>query len=120
VACGGEEFADEHNDILLNPVVIVEILSASREAYDRGQKFAYHRQIPSLREYLLVSQHKPLVEQFIRQDNGDWLLREVSGLESKLSLTSIAITIEMAKIYANVRIVPAPPPSDKPDHRSYF
>jgi Uma2 family endonuclease len=120
VACGGEEFADEHNDILLNPVFIVEILSASREAYDRGQKFAHYRQIPSLREYLLVSQHKPLVEQFIRQDNGDWLLREVSGLESKLSLSSIVITIEMAKIYANVRFVPAPPTSDKPDHRSYF
>jgi len=71
VACGGEEFADGLNDTLLNPVVIVEILSESREAYDRGKRFALYRQIPSLREYLLVSQHKPLVEQFIRQDNGE-------------------------------------------------
>ncbi len=120
VACGGEEFADENNDTLLNPVVIVEILSDSREAYDRGKKFALYRQIPSLREYVLVSQHQPLLEQFIRQENAEWLLRVVSGLESKLSLSSIAITIEMAKIFANVRFVPSPPPGEKPDHRSYF
>jgi len=120
VACGREEFADEHNDTLLNPVVIVEVLSDSREGYDRGKKFALYRQIPSLREYLLVSQHKPLVEQFIRRDNGEWLLREVSGLEGKVSLSSIVITIEMAKVYANVRFVPAPPPAEKPDERSYF
>ncbi|HTA30364.1 MAG TPA: Uma2 family endonuclease [Candidatus Cybelea sp.] len=120
VACGGEEFADDHKDTLLNPVVIVEILSDSREAYDRGKKFALYRQIPSLREYLLVSQHRPLVEQFIRQDSGEWLLREVSGFESKLTISSIVITIEMSKIYANVRFVPAPPPTENPDRRSYF
>jgi Uma2 family endonuclease len=120
VACGGEEFADDLNDTLLNPVVIVGILSESREAYDRGKKFALYRQIPSLREYLLVSQHRPLVEQFIRQDNGEWLLRVVSGLETKLSLSSVVITIEMAKVYSNVRFVPAPPPSEKPDQRPYF
>src|SRR5665213_2233034 len=106
VACAEEEFADEYEDILLNPTVIVEILSDSREAYDRGKKFALYRQIPSLREYLLVSQHEPRVEQFIRQDSGEWLLREMTGLESKLSLPSIDIAIAMAKVYANVRFVP--------------
>jgi Uma2 family endonuclease len=120
VACGEEKFTDEQGDTLLNPTVIVEILSDSREAYDRGKKFAFYRQIPSLREYLLVSQHEPLVEQFIRQDNGEWLLREVEGLASKLSLPSINITIEMAKVYSNVRFVPAPPPSEEADNRSYF
>jgi len=106
VACGEEEFDDEHDDTLLNPAVIAEVLSDSREAYDRGQKFALYRQIPSLREYLLVSQHKPLVEQYIRQEGGAWLLGEVAGLESKLSLPSVGITIQMADVYTDVRFVP--------------
>ncbi len=74
------EFANEQDDTLLNPTILVEILSDSREAADRGKKFGLCRQIPSLRGYLLVSQHKPLVEQYIRQDNGEWLLRAVAGL----------------------------------------
>jgi Uma2 family endonuclease len=120
VACGEEEFDDEQDDTLINPTVIVEVLSDSREAYDRGEKFALYRQIPSLREYLLVSQHKPLVEQYVRQDNGPWLLQEAAGLESTLSLPSVGITIALAEVYANVRFVPAPPHSEKPDNRSYF
>jgi Uma2 family endonuclease len=118
VACGEEEFADEHDDTLLNPTVVVEILSDSREAYDRGKKFALYRQIPSLREYLLVSQDKPLVEQYIRQDSGEWLLREVAGLESKLSLPSVGITIAMAKVYSNVRFRPESRRAEKPSGQS--
>jgi Uma2 family endonuclease len=120
VACGEEKFDDEQDDTLLNPTVIVEVLSDSREAYDRGKKFALYRQIPSLREYLLVSQHKPLIEQYVRQDNGQWLLQEVAGLESKLSLPSLGITIALADVYANLRFIPAPPNFEKPDTRSYF
>jgi Uma2 family endonuclease len=120
VACGKEEFANEQDDTLLNPTILVEILSDSREAYDRGKKFALYRQIPSLREYLLVSQHKPLVEQYIRQDNGEWLLRAVAGLESTISLSSVGITIAMAKVYSNVRFVPAPPHPEKQDGCSYL
>ena len=77
-----------------------------REAYDRGKKFALYRQIPSLREFLLVSQHKPLIEQFIRQESGEWLLRDVAGLESKVSLASVGITIAMADVYSSVQFVP--------------
>jgi Uma2 family endonuclease len=120
VACGEDEFADEGRDTLLNPIVIVEVLSDSREAYDRGKKFALYRQIPSLREYLLVNQHEPIVEQYIRQDSGEWLLRAVAGLEGKLSLPSISITLGMADVYTDVRFVPAPPPAEKPDSRCYF
>jgi Uma2 family endonuclease len=120
VACGEYQFDDEQEDTLLNPMVIVEILSDSREAYDRGKKFALYRKLPSLREYLLVDQHQPLVEMFIRQENGEWLLRACAGLESKFSLPSLSITIEMADAYSDVRFVPAPPHSAKPDGRSYF
>jgi Uma2 family endonuclease len=120
VACGQYQFDDEQEDTLLNPTVILEILSDSREAYDRGKKFELYRRLPSLREYLLVSQHKPLVEQYIRQDSGQWLLREVAGLESKLSLPSVGIIIALADAFTDVRFVPAPPHSEKPDNRTYF
>jgi Uma2 family endonuclease len=120
VACGQEEFADKHQDTLLSPTVIVEILSDSREAYDRGKKFELYRRLPSLREYLLVNQHEPLVEQYIRQNSAEWLLRAVAGLESKLSLPSISITLGLADVYTDVRFVPAPPPSETPDNRTYF
>jgi Uma2 family endonuclease len=106
VACGPREFAGEHEDVLLNPTVVVEILSDSREAYDRGQKFELYRRLPSLCEYLLVSQHKPLVEQYVRQDSGAWLFNEVAGLGGKISLPSVGIAIEMADVYADVRFVP--------------
>ena len=103
VAGGEQQFVDEHDDTLLNPTVIVEILSDSSEAYDRGKKFEFYRQIPSLREYLLVSQRKPLIEQFIRQNSGEWLLREASGMDARLSLPSLEITIALSDVFAQVQ-----------------
>jgi Uma2 family endonuclease len=106
VACGEDQVEDEHNDTLLNPILIVEVLSDSIAAYDRGQKFEFYRQLPSLREYLLVSQHRPHIEHYIRQDSGNWLLREVAGLEGSLSLDFFGITISLAKVYSKVRFAP--------------
>jgi len=103
VLCGREEIEGEHDDVLLNPTVIAEVLSDSREAYDRGKKFELYRRLPSLREYLLVNQHEPLIEQFIRQPGGEWLFRDVAGLEGKLSLPSVGITIALADVYSKVR-----------------
>jgi Uma2 family endonuclease len=117
VACGQEQVEDEHEDTLLNPTVIVEVLSDSSEVYDRGKKFELYRQLPSLREYLLVNQHKPLVEQYIRQDSGEWLLRAIAGLESKLTLPSVGITIEMAVVYTDVQFVPDSRPHGLPSDR---
>jgi Uma2 family endonuclease len=114
VACGENQLEDENGDTLLNPTVIVEVLSETREAYDRGKKFEMYRQIPSLREYLLVSQHKPLVEQYIRQDGEEWLLRAVAGLEGKVSLPSLGITIAMADVYSKVQFVPDSRRPEKP------
>jgi len=107
VVCGEQQFDDTQTDTLLNPTVIVEILSDSSEAYDRGKKFEMYRQIPSLREYLLVSQRRPLIEQFIRQDSGEWLLREVSGMNARLSSPSLNVTIALSEIFSQVEFLPA-------------
>jgi Uma2 family endonuclease len=114
VACGERKFEDERRDTLLNPLVIAEVLSDSSEAYDRGKKFEFYRQIPSLREYLLVSQRKPLIEQFIRQDSGEWLLRDVAGMDAKLSLPSLNITIALSEVFAQVQFPTDTGRSDKP------
>jgi len=107
VVCGDQQFEDEQGDTLLNPTVIIEVLSDSREAYDRGKKFEIYRRIPSLREYLLVSQHKPQIEQFIRQTSGEWLLRDVQGMDAKLTLPSLAITVALSEVFDKVEFATA-------------
>lgn len=101
VVCGKPEFEDGHADTLLNPIVLVEILSASTEAHDRGGKFASYRRIPSLREYLLVSQDTPLVERYARQGES-WVLTETSGLGNSVSLEAINCTLPLREIYERV------------------
>lgn len=107
VICGPLQFADA-DDTITNPSVLVEVLSPSTEAYDRGQKFLHYRQIPSLREYLLVSQREPLLELFVRQENNLWSLREAAGLAARLDIPSLEITVSLAEIYANVDFLPQP------------
>ena len=107
VICGPLQFADA-DDTVTNPSVLVEVLSPSTEAYDRGQKFLLYRQIPSLREYLLVSQHEPLLEMFVRQADNLWVLREAAGLAAQLEIPSLGITISLAEIYAGVAFPPQP------------
>jgi Uma2 family endonuclease len=108
VICGRQSFVDGEMDTLTNPMVIVEVLSESTEAYDRGKKFEHYRQIPSLREYLLVSQKEPRLEQFIRQESGDWLLHETAGLDATLTLPALEVTLALAEVFANVEFSPAP------------
>ena len=81
VICGELEVDDEHKDTVLNPTLIVEVLSKITEAYDRGKKFDHYRTIPSLREYLLVSQDEPMVQRFLRNDDGTWTMTAVSGMD---------------------------------------
>jgi Uma2 family endonuclease len=106
VVCGEPRLLDDEMDTLLNPTLIVEVLSDSTESYDRGMKFEHFRQIPSLSEYLLVSQYEPRIEQFIRQPNNEWLLREAMGMSATLALPSLGITIELGEIFANVDFSP--------------
>ena len=113
IACESEQFVDDQGDTLLNPTVIIEVLSDSREAYDRGQKFEFYRQIPSLREYVLVSQDRPHLEQFVRQPSGDWLFHDVSGLDAQITLPSIGVSVALAEIFAKVQFPPLSPRPDK-------
>lgn len=101
VVCGGPEFEDARVDTLLNPMVLFEILSESTEAYDRGAKFGHYRKIPSLREYVIVSQERMLVERYCRRGD-DWLLTEFSKPDQVLVLESIDCQIPLNRIYAKV------------------
>ena len=103
VACGEPRFADDVFDTLLNPVVIVEVLSPSTAAYDRGEKFEHYQQLTSLRDYILVSQHKVCVEHHWRQDQ-QWEHTEFRGLDDGLPLTSIGCKIALHDIYRRVNV----------------
>jgi Uma2 family endonuclease len=108
VACENPRFVDNEMDTLVNPTFLVEVLSESTEAYDRGKKAEHYRQILSLREYVLVSQNGPRVEQYIRQENGDWLLRDTVGIKSELKLVSLNISIPLAEVFSKVQFETAP------------
>jgi Uma2 family endonuclease len=101
IVCGQPEFADAHLDTLLNPTVIIEVLSPSTESWDRGGKFAHYRRLESLQDYVLVSQDRILVEHYTRQGQ-QWLLTESSGLDGSLRLASIGCEVPLAEIYAKV------------------
>ncbi|SJM90072.1 conserved hypothetical protein [Crenothrix polyspora] len=101
VVCGTPQFEDAHVDTLLNPTVLIEVLSPSTEAYDRGGKFAHYRKIASLCEYLLVTQDQPSIERYLRQ--GDvWLLTEAVELDATVSLESIGCTLNLREVYDKV------------------
>jgi Uma2 family endonuclease len=102
VICGPLEFSDQRRDTVLNPTLLVEVLSNSTEAYDRGKKFSHYRQIASLREYLLVSQEEARIERFLRNDDGTWTLTEAAGLEATLPLSSLDIEIRLGEVFDKV------------------
>src|SRR5205085_2102361 len=106
VVCGEQRFVDDEQDTLLNPTVIVEVLSDSTEAYDRGKNFEHYRQIPSLREYLLVSQREPRIEQFIRQENSVWILKEAAGMDAEIRLPALGVTLRLTEVFAKVQFTP--------------
>jgi Uma2 family endonuclease len=101
VVCGKPEFEDGQMDALLNPTVLVEILSSSTEAYDWGDKISGYRKIPSLSEYILVSQDKPLIEHYVRQGDS-WVLTETEGLEGVVNLESVSCVLAMSEVYDRV------------------
>ncbi len=109
VICGDPRFADNQKDTLLNPTLIVEVLSPSTEAYDRGFKFAQYRTVESLEEYVLVAQAEPRVEVFRRQRDGHWLLSEAFGLESVCRFDSLDCSLALADIYDKVTFPPGGP-----------
>ena len=102
VVCGEPVLKDNRKDILTNPTLIVEILSKSTEAHDRGFKFQQYRQIETLMEYVLVSQTEPLVERYWRSADGEWIYRDARGVDATIPLHSIAIDVPLAEIYLNI------------------
>lgn len=106
--CGEPKFLDGTLDTLMNPALIVEVLSPTTEAYDRGEKFQHYRTIETLQEYVLIAQDRPVVDRFVR--HGDfWQLATFTGLDASLELPSVGCTIPLQDIYERVRF-PAPTP----------
>ena len=101
VVCEEPRFQDDVFDTLLNPIVIVEVLSPSTEAYDRGDKFAHYRQLTSLQEYILVSQDKVRVDHYVRHA-AQWILTDFQELEQQFPLTSIQCELPLQEIYESV------------------
>jgi Uma2 family endonuclease len=102
VVCGERPYADDRRDVLVNPTLIVEVLSSTTEAFDRGDKSAAYRQLASLKEYVLIAQDRPHVELYSRQPAGRWLLSEVDGLEAAIQLQSVGCNLPLAEIYDGV------------------
>ena len=102
VVCNQPQLEDSEKDTLLNPIVVVEVLSPSTEAYDRGRKFEIYKSIESLREYVLVAQDRAHVDCFTRQPSGGWLLTSATGLESSIEIPALECSIRLAEIYAQV------------------
>lgn len=109
IICGPLQFSDLGDDIVTNPALIVEVLSDSTEAYDRGTKFDHYRTISTLREYVLVSQKQPLVEVFLRQTDGTWRLTPVRGLDAAVRLDSLECDLRLAEVYRHVEFPASPP-----------
>jgi Uma2 family endonuclease len=107
IICGKNEYLDEKKDTILNPSVIVEVLSDSTEAYDRGEKFHFYRSIPSLNEYVLINSRSLAAEVFRKNEEGLWFLSsEAYKLAESITLASVDLTIAMEDIYAETEDLP--------------
>lgn len=102
VTCGDEQFEDSREDSLLNPVVIIEVLSPSTEKFDRGKKFQSYRTIPSLREYILIAQDDYHIERFVRYGENTWLLSEATGKDAYIEISATQCVLRLEEIYERV------------------
>ena len=102
IVCGTPEFSSDDDMSLTNPLVLIEVLSTSTELYDRTVKFRHYQQLPSFREYILVSQSEALCERYHRQEDGIWGLQTVAGFEAFLELKSLPIQLKLQDIYEGI------------------
>jgi Uma2 family endonuclease len=114
IVCGMPVFHDEYRDVLLNPQVIIEVLSPTTEAFDRGEKFLrYRTHLESLTDYVVVAQNRPLVEHYSRQANGQWLIAAPAiDLADTVALTSIGCALSLRDVYDRI-VFPAPEDEDE-------
>ncbi len=99
---GKPKFHENRRDEVVNPQLIVEVLSSSTEAHDRGNKFMYYRSIPEFSEYLLVNQYQPVVDQYVRTDKNEWLMRSHEGLDESIGLETIGLELNIGDIYEDI------------------
>ena len=116
VVCGTPVYLDEYQHVLLNPQVIIEVLSPSTAAFDRGEKcLRYRTYLQSLTDYLVVAQDKPLIEHHSRQPNGEWSVKSVTDMADTVTLTSIGCTLNLRDVYDRIEFAspedeaPTPP-----------
>ncbi|MBI3652448.1 MAG: Uma2 family endonuclease [Acidobacteria bacterium] len=102
IVCGERKFLDDKRDTLLNPMVIIEVLFDSTEAYDRGKKFEHYQQLESLVEYILISQTPYRIKQFTRQDDRTWTYREFRHADEIVKLESVGCTLLLEDVYLKV------------------
>ena len=102
VICGEPQFQDDTFDTLLNPILIIEVLSDTTENYDRGKKFQHYRSIESLQEYVLVSHDEARIEKYIKQGDGFWVLSEAVGLDAKIKLDAIDCELALNEVFDKV------------------
>jgi Uma2 family endonuclease len=102
IIAGEPLFSDNRNDEILNPCLIIEVLSPSTSGYDRGDKFRYYRSIPQLNQYLLVSQGEILIESYSKTSDNNWLLQEYTPARGIISLDSLGISLNLADIYEGI------------------
>lgn len=105
IICGSPIFDDEYHDTIVNPIVIIEVLSPSTEQYDRGRKFQAYRTLSTLQEYLLISQMMMRVEHFKRQNDTMWLMIEYTHPDQAIELSSVGCTLPLAELYEKVGLV---------------
>lgn len=102
VVCGEPQYADDERDVLLNPLLLVEVLSDSTAGYDRRRKFLYYQEIESFREYLLIDQEGPVVQHYLKQPDSSWRCTRIAGLEQSIELVTINCRLQLKDIYAKI------------------
>ena len=102
VVCGKPQFEDQETDVLLNPILIVEVLSPATEKYDRGAKGVAYRNLESVKECLLVSQNTVLVEHYLREPSGPWTITKTTRLEDSVQLSSVPVSLKLSEVYRQV------------------
>lgn len=102
IVCGNEQYEDEKEDTILNPTIIIEILSPSTEKYDRGKKFQHYRSILSLREYILIAQDEYHIEHFVRQSDNTWVFSETLDRDASVELATIHCSLLVKEVYEKV------------------
>lgn len=103
IVCDEPEYRDTENEVLLNPIALIEVLSPTTEKYDRTIKFERYTQIETLRDDVLVAQHAPHLEHHVFNAARDWRSQTLTGLDAVLTLSGVSVTLKLADIYARIK-----------------